>query len=144
MVTNTHCVTEWGQESSQRVHLNKAKIKAEFLCVWQKLIWKLKRLGYFLLDKSVVYKILQLGMIGFRDHPIKQIFIYILFTTNSSGAEPTLADKTVDMKACVTVGKSGACSCDMEIDIQVRNCSSYLVYNLSSTPSCPQRYCFGI
>ncbi|XP_011415313.3 uromodulin [Magallana gigas] len=59
------------------------------------------------------------------------------------GAEPTLADKTVDMKACVTVGKSGACSCDMEIDIQVRNCSSYLVYNLSSTPSCPQRYCFG-
>lgn len=91
-----------------------------------------------------MYKILQLGMIGFRDHPIKQILIYILFTTNSSGAEPTLADKTVDMKACVTVGKSGACSCDMEIDIQVRNCSSYLVYNLSSTPSCPQRYCFGI
>lgn len=59
------------------------------------------------------------------------------------GTEPTLAEKTVDMKACVTMGKSEACSCDMEIDIQVRNCSSYLVYNLSSTPICPQRYCFG-
>lgn len=79
-----------------------------------------------------------------RSHPFTKIFIHILILAYSSGAEPTLADKTVDMKACVTVAKSGACSCDMEIDIQVRNCSSYLVYNLSSTPSCPQRYCFGI
>lgn len=96
------------------------------------------------MDKSIVYNILKLGVKDFRNHTFKKIFIHILIFANSSGAEPTLGDKTVHMKACVTVGKSGACSCDMEIDIQVRNCSSYLVYNLSSTPSCPQRYCFGI
>nr|XP_022298867.1 uncharacterized protein LOC111107801 isoform X1 [Crassostrea virginica] len=60
-----------------------------------------------------------------------------------NGLEPSLADKTVDMKACVNFGRTSMCSCDEEIDIQVRNCSSYLVYNLNATSKCPQRYCFG-
>lgn len=47
------------------------------------------------------------------------------------------------MKACVNFGRTSMCSCDEEIDIQVRNCSSYLVYNLNATSKCPQRYCFG-
>ncbi|XP_062621128.1 uromodulin-like [Saccostrea cucullata] len=60
-----------------------------------------------------------------------------------NGLGPSLTDKTVDMKACVNLGKTNKCSCDREIDIQVRNCSSFLVYNLTSTPNCPERYCFG-
>ena len=61
----------------------------------------------------------------------------------SSGNEPTIDDKTTNMKACVNSGFTETCSCNKQIDIQVRNCSSYFVYNLTATSSCPERYCFG-
>lgn len=60
-----------------------------------------------------------------------------------NGKEPTLNDKSVSMKACVTSGYQANCSCSREIDIQVRNCSKFLVYNLTATPTCPGRFCFG-
>lgn len=61
----------------------------------------------------------------------------------SLGNAPTIDDKTTNMKACVNYGLTETCSCNKQIDIQVRNCSSYLVYNLTATSSCPERYCFG-
>lgn len=60
-----------------------------------------------------------------------------------AGKEPTTNDKSVNMKACVTSGYQTNCSCSREIDIQVRNCSTFLVYNLTATPTCPERFCFG-
>lgn len=60
-----------------------------------------------------------------------------------AGKEPTINDKSVSMKACVTSGYQANCSCSREIDIQVRNCSTFLVYNLTATPTCPERFCFG-
>lgn len=59
------------------------------------------------------------------------------------GKEPIINDKSVNMKACVTSGYQTNCSCSREIDIQVRNCSTFLVYNLTATPTCPERFCFG-
>lgn len=58
-----------------------------------------------------------------------------------SGTEPNVFDKVVSRKACVSDGNM--CICSKFYNIQIRNCSSYLVYNLTSTASCPERYCFG-
>nr|XP_022297908.1 uncharacterized protein LOC111107161 [Crassostrea virginica] len=60
-----------------------------------------------------------------------------------NGNEPTIDDKTTNMKACVNTGITETCSCNKQIDIQIRNCSSFFVYNLTATSSCPERYCFG-
>lgn len=69
----------------------------------------------------------------------------IIININSliAGKEPTINDKSVSMKACVTAGYQTNCSCNREIEIQVRNCSTFLVYNLTATPTCPERFCFG-
>lgn len=58
------------------------------------------------------------------------------------GSEPTVADKVVSRKVCVNSGNT--CRCDKFYNIHIRNCSTYLVYNLTSTTSCPERYCFGM
>ncbi|XP_062569509.1 uncharacterized protein LOC134231560 [Saccostrea cucullata] len=59
------------------------------------------------------------------------------------GREPSIEDKVADLKACVSTGKGHNCTCSKEYNIQVKNCTTYLVYNLSSTQGCPERYCFG-
>lgn len=76
-------------------------------------------------------------------------FCMLLINTGKSinslivGAEPTINDKSVNMKACVTSGYQANCSCSREIDIQIRNCTTFFVYNLTATPTCPERFCFG-
>lgn len=57
------------------------------------------------------------------------------------GSEPSIPDKVVSRKACVSDGNR--CACSKFYNIQIRNCSSFLVYNLTSTDTCPERYCFG-
>ncbi|XP_062613463.1 uncharacterized protein LOC134275223 [Saccostrea cucullata] len=57
------------------------------------------------------------------------------------GNEPTVDDKYVTRRACVNQGSS--CQCTKSYNIEIRNCSTYLVYNLTSTSECPERYCFG-
>lgn len=58
-----------------------------------------------------------------------------------SGSEPAITDKVVSRKACVNDGNM--CTCSRFYNIQLRNCSTYIVYNLTSVQSCPERYCFG-
>ncbi|XP_078321931.1 uromodulin-like isoform X2 [Crassostrea virginica] len=58
-----------------------------------------------------------------------------------NGSEPTLPEKVVSRKACVS--NDNACGCIKFYNIEIRNCSTFLVYNLTSTSSCPERFCFG-
>lgn len=58
-----------------------------------------------------------------------------------SGSEPAISDKVVSRKACVNDGNM--CTCTKFYNIQLRNCSTYIVYNLTSAQTCPERYCFG-
>ncbi|XP_071126275.1 uncharacterized protein [Mytilus edulis] len=50
-------------------------------------------------------------------------------------------EEVANVTAC-TASYSGDC-CSHPMDIQIKNCSSFLVYNLVAVSSCPQRYCFG-
>ncbi|XP_071123915.1 uromodulin-like [Mytilus edulis] len=49
--------------------------------------------------------------------------------------------KVTNVTAC-TSNYDGDC-CLNSMNIQIKNCSSYLVYKLVAVTSCPQRYCFG-
>ena len=49
-----------------------------------------------------------------------------------NGAHPEVTDGNVTRKVCFSFG-AGQC-CDRKTEIQVRNCSEYIVYYLHSTP----------
>ncbi|VDI76668.1 Hypothetical predicted protein [Mytilus galloprovincialis] len=49
--------------------------------------------------------------------------------------------ETNNVIAC-SVGYTNDC-CLNQYDIQVKNCSHFLLYNLKSTKNCPEAYCFG-
>ena len=55
-----------------------------------------------------------------------------------SGDHPTVAEGTVNRKVCIN--KFGNC-CGEEVFIEVKNCSSYYIFKLSSPGSCSVRYC---
>jgi len=55
-----------------------------------------------------------------------------------SGGHPTVAEGEVSKKVCLR--KFGKC-CDYWFFIQVKNCGSYYIYNLTPQTSCPARYC---
>lgn len=52
-----------------------------------------------------------------------------------------VAGKITNVTACAS-NYDGDC-CSNSVNIQIKNCSNYLVYNLVAVKSCPQRYCFG-
>ena len=57
-----------------------------------------------------------------------------------NGGHPTVADGQVSRQVCFNWGNC----CNLSINIKVRNCGSYYVYYLNSTPSggfCHLRYC---
>lgn len=69
-------------------------------------------------------------------------FLSNIFSLNQiKGKEPTIADRYVTRRACVNQGNS--CQCAKWYNIEIRNCTTHLVYNLTSTSGCPERYCFG-
>ena len=55
-----------------------------------------------------------------------------------SGGHPAVADGAVQRKVCFR-GRSKCCS--WQIDISVRNCGGFYVYQLKRPPHCNFRYC---
>ena len=68
------------------------------------------------------------------------------FTGWLNGALPNIKDEQVTRQVCFygskTRGSRNHC-CEWKINVQVRNCGSYYVYNLTTTPGdkCNLRYC---
>ena len=54
------------------------------------------------------------------------------------GAHPTVEDGKVKRTVCFSDRPSG---CTYSIEINVKNCGSYFIYNLLSLPGCNSRYC---
>ena len=54
-----------------------------------------------------------------------------------SGGHPTVAEGTVTRNVCIN--KSACCA--IFFPIQVKNCSSYYIYNFLAPWHCPARYC---
>jgi len=54
-----------------------------------------------------------------------------------NGRHPTIAEGKVTRNVCIN--KSGCCY--MSFPIQVKNCSSYYIYNFTPLGDCPARYC---
>ena len=54
------------------------------------------------------------------------------------GAHPTVEDGKVKRTVCFSDRPSG---CKYSIEINVKNCGSYFIYNLLSLPGCNSRYC---
>ena len=55
-----------------------------------------------------------------------------------NGVHPTTADGKVTRQVCFNWSSN---CCFWNINIEVRNCGSYFVYNLPPTPACTLRYC---
>jgi len=55
-----------------------------------------------------------------------------------SGGHPTVTEGTVLRQVCIHTFEG---CCDRLDVIQVKNCSSYYIYELSYLPVCPARYC---
>lgn len=94
-------------------------------------------------NKNFLFYQLWLSLIRMKETFMYSDILGININSWITGKEPIINDKSVNMKACVTSGYQTNCSCCREIDIQVRNCSTFLVYNLTATPTCPERFCFG-
>ena len=56
------------------------------------------------------------------------------------GTLPDVGDGIVTWPACL---KQGVDCCSVQVDIQVKNCSGFYVYNLARLPECYSVYCFG-
>ena len=54
------------------------------------------------------------------------------------GAHPTVEDGKVKRTVCFSDRPSG---CKYGIEIDIKNCGSYFIYNLLSPPGCNSRYC---
>ena len=54
------------------------------------------------------------------------------------GAHPTVEDGKVKRTVCFSDRPSG---CKYSIEIYVKNCGSYFIYNMLPPPSCNSRYC---
>ncbi|XP_025080334.1 oncoprotein-induced transcript 3 protein-like [Pomacea canaliculata] len=63
-----------------------------------------------------------------------------------NGTHPDVTEGIVQRTSCANYGSDrplyGPC-CDIEIDIEIKNCGSFYVYHLSPTDSCPISYCGG-
>ena len=55
-----------------------------------------------------------------------------------NGAHPTVEDGEVKRTVCFSDRSTG---CKYAINISVKNCSSYYIYQLFKPPSCPMRFC---
>ena len=55
-----------------------------------------------------------------------------------NGAHPTVEDGKVLRKVCFSDNSMG---CKHDIQISVKNCSSYYIYKLYGLSKCPSRYC---
>lgn len=54
------------------------------------------------------------------------------------GDHPTVAEGTVPRMGCINKGHH---CCEVQLHIQVKNCSSYYVYKLGNLRDCNARYC---
>ena len=54
------------------------------------------------------------------------------------GAHPTVEDGKVKRTVCFSDRPSG---CKYSIEIDVKNCGSYFIYNMLPPPGCDSRYC---
>ena len=54
------------------------------------------------------------------------------------GAHPTVEDGKVKRTVCFSDRPSG---CKYSIEIDVKNCGSYFIYNMLPPPRCDSRYC---
>ena len=52
-----------------------------------------------------------------------------------NGAHPEVTDGIVTRQVCFSLGAGQCCVHGFETQIQVRNCSEYIVYYLHSTPN---------
>lgn len=60
------------------------------------------------------------------------------------GTHPSLAEGIVQRKACSNIhGSTSQTCCDFSLDIQVKNCGTFYVYNLQTVPACSMAYCAG-
>ncbi|XP_076453486.1 von Willebrand factor D and EGF domain-containing protein-like [Babylonia areolata] len=59
------------------------------------------------------------------------------------GTHPSVADGMVTRRACANFGNRLASTlcCDHHLNVGIRNCSSFYVYYLYPTPTCPVAYC---
>lgn len=57
------------------------------------------------------------------------------------GYLPSKADKTVNRTCCITGNTD---TCESTVNIQVRNCGNFMVYNLSKTVKIQSAYCVGL
>ncbi|KAK7467890.1 hypothetical protein BaRGS_00036865, partial [Batillaria attramentaria] len=63
-----------------------------------------------------------------------------------NGTHPTVADGIVERKACAhfdSGNPQGSSCCRHTVQIGVKNCGNFFVYQLHPTPSCPMAYCAG-
>ncbi|CAG2253688.1 unnamed protein product [Mytilus edulis] len=58
------------------------------------------------------------------------------------GRSPSVSDGVVNRKVCIRDTGPNDC-CNKSRQIQIKNCGSFYVYNLSYTDECNQAYCFG-
>jgi len=58
----------------------------------------------------------------------------------ASGSLPSVDDGIVSRQACL---KQGPDCCSVHVDIEVKNCDGFFVYNLARIPDCYSVYCFG-
>jgi len=56
-----------------------------------------------------------------------------------SGGHPTVAEGTVTRKVCINMYED--CTCKESVNIKVKNCGSYYIYNLFHPGKCNARYC---
>ena len=56
------------------------------------------------------------------------------------GTLPHITEGEVNRKACISTMES---CCYLALDIKVKNCGNYRVYDLKKTPGCQMGYCFG-
>ncbi|KAK3101128.1 hypothetical protein FSP39_001163, partial [Pinctada imbricata] len=83
---------------------------------------------------------------GFKDMPTSCVQQYHCGTHAPiwmNGAYPSVHDGIVQREACINYGvpANPTKCCNNKIDIRVKNCGGYMVYDLKSTPSCAEAYC---
>ena len=59
-----------------------------------------------------------------------------------NGSHPTAQDGIVQRQLCANLGTTDTC-CETSLNIDVKNCGNYYVYNLYPTPFCPAAHCTG-
>ncbi|XP_013403680.1 von Willebrand factor D and EGF domain-containing protein-like isoform X2 [Lingula anatina] len=118
-------------------------------------------------DRRMAHNTVKYDSCIFKDHQLKTLWYRMVSTTNNKlvslrmyqqcpttqscgtdrpvwlkGTHPTVADGIVSRKACVpNFTEEYKPCCRREIDIRVKNCGAYFVYQLNKTHICEEVYC---